>query len=250
VGESRSVQLIVQAAPWLLNVSRDDGPRVQALLNARYTEMDADPEWRALASPLSSAFQQMTPSMIVVAPRGVDPRTAPVVCFLHGYGGNGKLFAWLVSRALPQMWVIAPSHGLTWSKPRLGHLDAALGRFEALSGIPSPRYWLVGLSDGGVGAFEIYGARPTRIAGMVSVVGVPRRDAVTRLPQDGRVLMLNGRRDRFVGADTVAERFPTLAARVRHAELEWYDDGHYFLLDDDGKALERIRAFIQARAPQ
>lgn len=246
LGEGRTVQLILQAAPRLMNVGDDEGGHVRAQLAKRYDELAADPLWEDVPSPLPSAFEKRAPLTLVAPPRdpAVDPATADVVVFLHGYGGNGKLFAWLVSRALPEAWVVAPSHGLTWARPRPGYLDESLTAFESKTGRRPDRYWLVGLSDGGVGSFEVLAQKGRRFQGAVNIVGVPRGTTVARLPRDMPMLWLNGKRDRFVGRSVVERRFRQVKARSPGARIEWFDAGHYFLLDDDQAALLRLRAFV------
>lgn len=219
------------------------------MLANRYNEIDADPRWRDVPSPLPSAFEKRAPLLLVAPPSApdVDAATAPVVLFLHGYGGSGKLYAALLARALPHAWIVAPSHGVSWTRPQMAYVDEVLARFESEAGFRPPGYWIVGLSDGAVGSFEILAARPERVLGVVSIVGVPRADTIGRLPRLPRaqpVLLLNGTRDRFVGASTVKARFASLAKRMTGAKLEWLTAGHYFLIDDDGAALARIRAFI------
>lgn len=245
LGEGRTVQLILAAAPHLLNVAKSEEARVRNDLGARYAELGADPRWDHIPSPLRSAFEPLTPTMIVAPPVEGPREKAPVVLFLHGYGGNGKLFAFLLARAMPNAWIVSPSHGLTWSRPRLRYLDRALERFEETYGLDGPRYHLVGLSDGAVGAFEVLAARPARFERMVSIVGVPRPRTIGRLPKDTPILMLNGRTDRFVPARGVRARFRRLMRRGT-VTLSWHDGGHYFLLEEDGAALEEIREFLSA----
>src|SRR5688500_7645701 len=182
--------------------------------------------------------------MIVVRPK---VKTNDVVVFLHGYGGSGKLFSFLLARAIPDAWIVAPSHGLSWAKPKIRYLDRALERFEQHSGVSDPQYHLVGLSDGGVGAFEVLAKRPKKFRSMVSIVGIPRSETIAHLPRSVPILMLNGKGDRFV-----SERAVKLRAKRTHAELEWFEGGHYFLLDEDAHALKRTREFMlrtRARGP-
>lgn len=249
-GEGATVRAITATAPRLMNADEDEAAHVQTMLSHRYDEVDADPRWRDVPSPLPSAFEKRAPLLLIAPPSAVDvdPVRAPVVLFLHGYGGSGKLYAALLARALPHAWIVAPSHGVSWARPQMAYVDEVLARFESDAGFRPEGYWIVGLSDGAVGSFEILAARPERVRGVVSIVGVPRADTIARLPRGERavrpVLMLNGTRDRFVGAKTVKARFTSLTKRVPIAKLEWFSSGHYFLIDDDGAALARIRAFI------
>lgn len=247
-GEGATVRAITAAAPRLMNAASEETEHVQAMLASRYDEIDADPRWRDVPSPLPSAFEKRAPLLLVAPPSApaVDAGNAPVVLFLHGYGGSGKLYAALLARALPHAWIVAPSHGVSWARPQMAYVDEVLARFESEAGFRPAGYWLVGLSDGAVGSFEILAARPQRVLGVVSIVGVPRADTIARVPSRSahRLLLLNGTRDRFVGANTVKARFASLSRRVAKAKLEWFDAGHYFLIDDDRAALARIRAFI------
>jgi pimeloyl-ACP methyl ester carboxylesterase len=233
LGEARTVQLILQAAPELMNLDAEDIAPTRDALTARYREMEEDPEWAALPSPLATAFSDRAPAMIVVPP---SKPTHRVIVFLHGYGGSGKIFSFLLARAIPDAWIVAPSHGVSWAKPKIAYLDRALARFEKESGI-DPEYHLVGLSDGSVGAFEVIAKRPHRFRSLTSIVGIPKSDVVAKLPRIP-ILMLNGKGDRFVPEAAVKRRAP------KHAKLEWFEGGHYFLLDEDALALKRIRAFL------
>lgn len=243
LGEGRTVQLVLEAAPHLMNVSADEGASVREALGARYAELAENEAWSKLPSPLASAFRKQSPSMIVASP-AVPSKNAPVVLFLHGYGGSGKLFAYMLSRAMPEAWIVAPSHGLTWARPRRGYARRALAAFEKHTGVRAKRVHLVGLSDGAVGAFEVYRESPRRYHEIVSIVGVPRADTIGRLPSRTRVVMLNGRRDRFVGAKVVRRRYQALRRKVSSAHLKWFEGGHYFLLNEDGAALGLVRRAV------
>jgi len=248
LSEGQVVGLILDAAPELMNAGGKEGATVRSQLKKRYAELADDPLWADVESPLHQAFEQTTPTMLVAPPRNktADAKTAPVVVFLHGYGGNGRLFTWLLSRALPDCWVVSPSHGVSWRAPVDGYLDDALQTFASRTGRSTQDAVLVGLSDGGVGAFEVLRRHPKTFAGVVNIAALPTTSAAPKLPRRVPQLWLNGRRDRFVSAQRVRQRRRLVEQRGIHVDQRWFNSGHYFLLDDDGKALEAIRGFVRA----
>lgn len=248
IGEGAIVQQILTVAPELMGVDRAEGKAVKAALKRRYDELGDDPRWADVETPLVQAFEASAPTMLVAPPHaaGVDPDEAPVVLFLHGYGGNGLLFSWLLSTAMPEAWIVSPSHGLTWSRPDLRYLDDALRTFEAHRGRGPLRYHLVGLSDGAVGAFEVLAARSERFRSCTILAGTPREDVIAKLPRAVPLTWIAGRQDRFVSAKRVAARHARVRRRVRTTSLSWMPDGHYFLLNDDGAALSIVAAAVGA----
>ncbi len=246
LGEGMVVQRVLDVAPELMGVDAREGAQVKEALARRYAELADDPRWADVDSPMVQAFASTAPTMLVSPPHapGADAATAPVVLFLHGYGGNGLLFSWLLSEAMPEAWIVAPSHGLTWSRPNLRYLDDALSTFEAHRGGGPFRYHLVGLSDGAVGAFEVLAARAARVETATIIAGTPREATIKRLPRSVPLPWSAGRTARLVGAPRGGEMSARVRRRLKTTSLTWMADGHYFLLNDDGDALSIIRRAI------
>ncbi len=246
-GEGATVVSILNAAPSLLKLPKS---RRQATIDALvdgYRELERDGVWKDLDSPMASAFESRTPMMLIVPPRGKSALQAhrpKVIWFLHGYGGNGKLYAWLLARALPDVWIVSPSHGVSWRRPNLTYLAESRSAFLKFSKLRAPTFVLVGLSDGAMGGFQVMNSAPPSFAAFVSIAGHPLGSA-RRIPTNTPILMLNSRTDRMVSAATAAGKQAQLKRRGAQVSIEWFKGGHYFLLHDP-QALKRIAEFAHS----
>jgi predicted esterase len=250
-GEGATVDLILGSAPHLLGVKGTEAKKVRRHIAAKYRSLQRDPDFLSTPSPLSSAFERQKPQMLIVTPKTgkAERLRAPVVVFLHGYGGNGKLFAFMLADALPGAWIVAPSHGLTWRKPNLAYLSDALEEFQRRTRVRPKATYLVGLSDGGWGAFSAYSQIPNRFDGLVTLAATPPGSAIKNLPEDGKIWMFNGRRDSRVSQATVRKKFSRVKKRVPNAQLTFFEGGHYFLIEPNQKALSHLGNVLGLGAP-
>jgi pimeloyl-ACP methyl ester carboxylesterase len=242
-GEGPTVDLILRAAPHLLGVPSDEAEGVRRAIARRYRRLHQNPDFLSTPSPLPSAFVRENPTMLVIPPRHPlgDARDAPALLFLHGYGGSGKLYAFMLADALPHVWVVAPSHGVTWRNPNLDYVDDVVMAFFRKYRTRSASLHLVGLSDGGWGAFSIYAKRPEVFSGMVSIAATPPGAMIKYLPRAGHIAMLNGRRDRRASLQTVREKFRAVKKRVPDARLHLLPGGHFFFVRSEDQVMALLK---------
>jgi predicted esterase len=248
-GEGATVDLILQSAPHLLGVPSEASEVIRRAIAQKYRRLQKNPDFLSTPSPLPSAFVRQTPQMLVIEPRRPPGRAAeaPAIFFLHGHGGSGKLFAFMLAEALPQFWVVAPSHGLTWRQPNLDYVDDAIQTFFRETRARCASLHLVGLSDGGWGAFTVYAKRPEIFDGMISVAATPPGAMIKYLPRAGHIAMLNGRRDRRVSLGTVERKYRAVQKQVPRARLHLFRGGHFFLIRSEALAMEVLNRELEAQ---
>jgi pimeloyl-ACP methyl ester carboxylesterase len=97
------------------------------------------------------------------------PPDAPLLVFLHGFGGSALTWALLAPRLTSRFRVVVPhlqGHGRTPPGDVRGSMDAVLGQVSALLDRPGPTY-LVGNSFGGVMALMAARRDAGRVSGVV-----------------------------------------------------------------------------------
>lgn len=174
---------------------------------------------------------------------------APVMVFLHGYGGNLLFNIWAMMKALPDWTLIHPSWGLDWWLAEVGdkidYLQDLAKDYTQRSGEPLNKPWLAGLSDGGMAAFELASAQPQNYSGLISLASSPNTDTYL-FPAGYPICMINGSEDdRFPinQAMLFALKFLERGVKIQIAEMK--GEGHFFLLSSTLKMGKAISSFIE-----
>jgi predicted esterase len=155
---------------------------------------------------------------------------APVLVFLHGYGGNLLFNIWAMMKALPGWTLIHPSWGLDWwlaeTGDKMRYLQDLAKDFAERTGEPLRQPWLAGLSDGGMAAFELASAQPQHYSGLISLASSPNTDTHS-FPAGYPIFMINGTEDDRFPMDRAmrsALRLLESGVKIQIAEME--GEGH------------------------
>ncbi len=192
----------------------------------------------AIATYLGLQSPESFDALVIPPARGATPDTA--VVFLHGYAGNFAVYCWEMARA---SWTISaltvcPSVGPAgdwWSPQGASTLKATL---EWLSARGVRRFYLGGLSNGGVGASVLVNrvSHPgLDLRGLVLVSGARPSAPVPEVP----TLVIQGRHDSMMGTPAMRAYVERLGPRATYVEL---DSGHFVFLD---RHLESEKAISQ-----
>lgn len=182
----------------------------------------------------SYSYQVHIPARL---PKGERP---PVVLFLHGIGQRGTggfvpttggmstLIANYLER-VPAILVLPQCRpGMYWSTPEMERMTiAALDDAVRQFGADPARVYLVGVSMGGYGAYDLAANHPHKFAALVSICGGSSRQGANRFViiansiKDVPVWIFHGARDRVVPVSESREMVVALkavSADVRYSE--------------------------------
>lgn len=174
---------------------------------------------------------------------------APVMVFLHGYGGNLLFNIWAMMKALPDWTLIHPSWGLDWWLAETGnkmiYLQDLAKDYAQRTGGPLRQPWLAGLSDGGMAAFELASAQPQHYSGLISLASSPNTDTYS-FPVGYPICMINGTEDdRFPIDQAMLSALRLLGSGVKIQIAEMEGEGHFFLLSSTLKMGKAISSFVE-----
>lgn len=224
----------------------DDAPAVPSAMRDAYARMrDAHGD---ITSPVVPTFLGLEP-----APSGVDmlvlhetrekPRVG--VVFLHGLAGSFALPCWTVARAFaevdPTILTACPSFrvaGDWWSEDGARVLRATM---SALRQRGVERFFLVGLSNGGIGLSRLaprMRADFRDVSGIVLVSGVDPSASGAGVP----VLLVHGRHDTMTSHGAAASY-----ARAHGAVLVSLEAGHFAMLVRERAFVDAVRAFAMPK---
>ncbi|MGV3661192.1 MAG: hypothetical protein ACO1TE_13480 [Prosthecobacter sp.] len=156
---------------------------LSAMTDTLYAEMQADAEFRAAGSALPSIYSEVTlmdfrdGHYFHCIPKKLDrTKPAPALVFLHGSGGNFKVYTWLLSKLAEEVGctVIAPSFGMgNWEK-RGGYeaITRAIEDAGKYAAIDPENIHLMGLSNGGKGVSLAESAPGPRFRSLIFLSGV------------------------------------------------------------------------------
>jgi predicted esterase len=173
---------------------------------------------------------------------------APVMVFLHGYGGNLLFNIWAMMKALPDWTLIHPSWGLDWwlaeTENKMSFLQDLAKDYAQHTGEPLRKPWLGGLSDGGMAAFELASAKPQHYSGLISLASSPNTESHS-FPVGYPIFMINGTEDdRFPIDQAMRSALKLLESGVKIQIAEMKGEDHFFLLSSTLKMGRAISAFV------
>jgi predicted esterase len=203
--------------------------RFDALIDAQWKS--APPAWRNGPNPLLMSSSPSRVESLRFSAAG--PRKRPAIVFLHGFGGLLSLYVRaVVDGTHGEFDVIAPALdplGAWWTERGQAVIAHTLDTLPPE--VDRSRVYLIGLSNGGIGASEVllHAELARRFAGVVLLSGAGRLETLEQAPPT-RVLMLSGTRDwRFQG-DWVAEQHAQLEALGADVTWKTFEADHFLLL--------------------
>jgi pimeloyl-ACP methyl ester carboxylesterase len=232
-----------QVAPRLGLVSQAESQGLVPALAKTYAAMQA--QGVTPLSPFMVTYaNQQSPEMfdVVLAEPSAAQLPAHGIIFIHGFGGNFTLQCWLIAQAGERTGAVTvcPSLGPTgdWWSPQ----GAAILRetLAYLRGRGIEHIYLVGLSNGGIGASHLAQQFEAELAGLVLISGADPDAPITGLP----VLVVQSRDDRRIPAG-VSERYAALAGNA--ATYQLFEGDHFLLLKQADQVQAVIAGWIKGR---
>ena len=230
--------------------------RLRELTMAIYRPMEADPDFRALGSVMSDAYDDRDSGHVYeYVPPAPDGARLPAILFLHGSAGNFKayFYAWRGFADAHRYVVLCPSFGWgDWYHP--GGIEAVeRARRHAVADLPvdPSRIYLVGLSNGGTGVTRVAAANPEAYAGLVFLSAVMEPEvlgkAAFRRGWRGRsVLVIHGAKDDRIpirSANAAVALLRDMGARLTYRVYE--DEDHFLLFSKPTAAFDDVARWLE-----
>ncbi len=235
---------------------------LSTMTDTLYAEMNADPDFTAIGSALPAIYREMSfeefrdGHYFHYIPANVDrSKPTPTLVFLHGSGGNFKVYLWLLSKVADETGctVIAPTFGMgNWEK-RGGY--EAITRAIADAGkhvaIAPDQIHLMGLSNGGKGVCLAESQPGPQFRSLIFLSGVfhnrikPEELAARLKPRP--VLVLSGGSDDRVPWDYVssyAEKLKTGGLSV--TTRPFADEDHFVFFRQRDEVLRSVAEWLKS----
>lgn len=182
-----------------------------------YRQMRQNPDSRHLGSILNLAYKELITGnrekghyyFYVPAIRDQSPR--PAIVFLHGAGGNFKVYTHIFSKLANELGfvIIAPSFGYT------GYWDTQAGEEVILEAIDDAadeivldrrNIYLAGLSNGGLGVSRMASKFPNNFAGLIYISPVIVREYQFGEWRGRPILIVTGEQDRRIPVEAIRSK--------------------------------------------
>ena len=215
--------------------------RFDALIDAQWKATPR--EWRGGPNPLLLRSTPTRVESLVVHGRGAGKR--PAIVFLHGFGGLLSLYVRAVAEGTGgQFEVIAPALdplGAWWTERGQAVLAHTLDTLPPE--VDRAQVYLVGLSNGGVGASAVLfePALARRFAGVVLVSGLGELSQL-EAPPPTRVLVVSGTNDPRFRGEWVTDQHQQLVRLGADVTWQTWRADHFLLLTH---AAQWTHAFIE-----
>jgi pimeloyl-ACP methyl ester carboxylesterase len=245
--EGDQVKLGITLAPLFDPVI--DRPQARRILGATlplYRGMEVRPEFGSLGSVLHFAYADLLglpPATVghyfLVQPPGQTAERLPAVIFLHGGGGNFKVYPWLWCRFLAKREVLAacPTFGSgNWERP--GGIEAIerVWRDLVKDGAADPdRIYLVALSNGGRVLARSGAAAGLHFRGLIGISAYLEEEVLSAQVLAGGwkekpILLIHGKKDDRIPVSVADHAARILEAAGSRVTLRIYPEEDHFLL--------------------
>ncbi len=242
--------------------TRKQRTELSAMTDTLYAEMNADPEFIAIGSALPAIYREMSfeefrdRHYFHYIPKNVDrSKPTPTLVFLHGSGGNFKVYLWLLSKVADELGgtIIAPTFGMgNWEK-RGGYeaITRAIADAGKHAAIDPDQIHLMGLSNGGKGVCLAESQPGPQFRSLIFLSGVFHNsiqpaELATRLKQR-TVLVLSGGNDDRVPWDYVSGYADKLrAGGLSVTTRPFPDDDHFLFFRQRDEVLRLVTEWLKS----
>ncbi len=236
------------------------GRRIRALNTTLYRHLEADSDFHALGSVMGTAYRQLvhlnfrTGHYYVFLPDGARGQRLPCIVFLHGLGGNRKVYLWIMSRVSTRCAcaVVAPSFGMgNWDRSDSARFVVDVTK-QALVTLPvdPQRVFLAGYSNGAMGVTRAAIEQPDLFGGLIYISPVTEDQYFTTpeflAPYRQReILFLHGADDRRIPRTMVNQTVATLRGYHCNVRIRVFDaEDHYLLLSRPEAIVDEIADYV------
>lgn len=166
-----------------------------------------------------------------------NSRTSKTILFLHGYGGNPKMYVWLLAKHFPNFNIIVPSSGVSWASSSNYLLREVLS--DAKKKVSFDGLILMALSQGGPAGFRFQSRYGKEVIAFFPIATAPA-DLDHNLVK--HIFPLNGTLDRRFEIKYVRRLYERLEKRsLSPTEIK---SDHFFLLTEEKETFRFLKEKI------
>jgi len=239
---------------------------LSAMTDSMYAEMVADADFTAVGSALPSIYREICfeefrdGHYFHYIPANVDrSKPTPTLVFLHGSGGNFKVYVWLLSKVADELGitVIAPSFGMgNWEKRGAYEtITRAIEEAGKHAAIDPDQIHLMGLSNGGKGLCLAESTAGPKFRSLIFLSAVFHNrikpaELATRL-QPRRVLVLSGGNDDRVPWEYVSGYAEKLKAGGLDITTRCFEgEDHFLFFRQRAEVVKLVTEWIAAASKE
>ena len=236
-------------------IDRQQSGRIRALFLKVYREMRESAEYESLGSVMNYAYRDMLtatrpcPHFYMYVPAAIRGKAVPLIVFLHGSGGNfkGYMWNWKHFAEANGVVVVAPSFGFgCWDRdgaPEL--LQKVLHYLDARTEFTVARRYLVGLSNGGIGAYRLGTSMDESFDGLVLISPVMQsrlysEEEFVATWRSRPLLVVHGANDRRIPIEYVKRRCRGLLQGGVRLRTEFIGGEDHFLMFSSWDRVEAV----------
>ncbi|MBN2685940.1 MAG: hypothetical protein JXR40_11725 [Pontiellaceae bacterium] len=242
-------------------VDNNKATRIRNLFMDTYIPMQESRDYKSTGSVLNYAYRDLflkkrpCQHFYLYVPAAAKGKRVPLIVFLHGSGGNLKMYMWKW-RAFAEKYnvvVAAPSFGFGfWDRegaPEL--LDNVLKYCRNTDSFSISKQYLIGLSNGGIGVYRLGNLEKYDFSGLALISPVMEskysNEQYMKKQMDSRaVLVIHGTEDKRIPLNYVREKTAILHQRGVKPQLEEIDkEDHFLFLSSWEKVSEILSSWMK-----
>jgi pimeloyl-ACP methyl ester carboxylesterase len=243
--------------------SMQQSREIRDLTRTIYKDLEADADFHALGSVMPDVYDDLwfrhsnRGHYFLYVPPNLDRTTpAPVLIFLHGFGGNFKAYTWLLSRVADErgMVIIAPSFGTgSWDAEHGVHtVLAALNDAAKAVQLDMDQVHLAGLSNGGLGVSYLAASDAGKLFRSLIFLSPVFDEAALGSRnfwlhwRDKPVLIVTGEKDNRVPLPYVLTCAKIMRSTGAKVDMTTYSDAdHLLIFSHRDEFLEQLSAWVK-----
>lgn len=227
-----------------------------------YRQMEQDPNFHALGSAMNLAYAEVAGRPFnpghyyLYIPQNAPAEPLPAIVFLHGSGGNFKLYTWIWAQLAEQAQyvIIAPSYGFgNWDEAGAATVLQAIEDAQQFVNLDLDQIYLAGLSNGGLGLSQLGLTAPEMFRGLIFISPVmndPLVDssAFRKNWANRPILLISGANDKLIPLSYVDARVASLAqAPANLTTLIYPNEDHFLIFSQPEKLMADVATWLEAQ---
>ena len=264
VPESEQINLGFALVPFVdRHFRRDQSRRVSEITMSLYRELESDKEFHEMGSVLGFSYNEILGQPYDVGhyylyvPQNRPEGEMPALLFLHGSGGNFKTYTWLLSKFAEEngFVIVAPSYGFgNWDNVGIQAAMRSLEDAKKQVLLDESTIYLMGLSNGGIGASIVAAAHPEQFKGLIYLSPVFDVQTISQKSfQDSwltkPMFVITGANDNRIPLAYVQQQVDKMKDAGMATKLKIFpNEDHFRFFSQPKSVLESLSTWIQQSA--
>ena len=228
----------------------EDVDELVEALEPVYDDIAADPRFRGVGSALPYCYSRERPDQghyFLSLPEKLDADTRLLI-FQHGWGGNFLFYVKRMADEFPDDIIAFPSLSYSGSFVNRGYIRDMKADLERRMRRRLPEPWLLGISAGSIGGYELYTKHPDDFVGFIGLASSCPRTAAQRVRPAMRIHMVVGDKEQHIPKARVEKQAAWLRPRLADFSCTFIEGDHFFLATNPDDTAEALRAILDRDA--